>query len=186
MLVADTYNGAIRRYADGQVSTVATDLAEPSDVLLDPDGTVVVVESAAHRLVRLAPGVGTRPTGRRFNTERPPTLLAPGPVRLDVLFSPPPGEKLDDSFGSPIRLEVTASPPELLRAGAGVTNDLSRDLVLAGGVPAGVLQVTAQAATCDADDEHAACHLTRQDWGVPVRVTPDGASELQLMLAHRQ
>jgi thiol-disulfide isomerase/thioredoxin len=186
VLVADTYNGAIRRYADGQVSTVATDLAEPSDVLLDPAGTVVVVESAAHRLVRLAPGVGTKATGRRFHTERPPTLLAPGPVRLAVLFSPPPGEKLDDSFGSPIRLEVTASPPELLRAGAGVTNDLTRDLVLAGDVPDGVLQVTAQAATCDAADEHAACHLTRQDWGVPVRLDPAGAGELRLMLAHRQ
>ena len=46
----------------------------------------------------------------------------------------------------------------------------------------GVLQVVAQAATCDADAEHAACHLTRQDWGVPVRVTADGAARLPLVL----
>lgn len=49
-------------------------------------------------------------------------------------------------------------------------------------VPDGVLQVTAQAATCDADVEHAACHLTRQDWGVPVRVAADGAVRLPLVL----
>src|SRR5207244_5355390 len=54
VLVADTYNGAVRRYADGAVSTVATGLAEPSDLVLTPDGDVVVVESAGHRLTRLA------------------------------------------------------------------------------------------------------------------------------------
>ena len=49
-------------------------------------------------------------------------------------------------------------------------------------VAGGVLQVVAQAATCDADAEHAACHLTRQDWGVPVVVTADGAARLPLVL----
>jgi hypothetical protein len=77
---------------------------------------------------------------------------------------------------------VSASPPELLLAGAGVTTDLSRGVVINGAVSGGVLQVVAQAATCDADAEHAACHLTRQDWGVPVRVTPDGAGRLPLIL----
>lgn len=51
-----------------------------------------------------------------------------------------------------------------------------------GTVPGGVLQVTAQAATCDADVEHAACHLTRQDWGVPVRVVDGAAARLPLVL----
>ncbi len=46
----------------------------------------------------------------------------------------------------------------------------------------GVLQVVAQAATCDADVEYAACHLTRQDWGVPILVGPDGAARLPLIL----
>jgi len=99
-----------------------------------------------------------------------------------VIFEPPPGQKLDSSFGPSTRLEVSASPPELLLDGAGVGTELSRRLVLNDQVSAGVLQVVAQAATCDAEAEHAACHLTRQDWGVPVRITPDGARRLPLVL----
>ena len=46
----------------------------------------------------------------------------------------------------------------------------------------GVLQVVARAATCDVDAEHGACHLTRQDWGVPVEVNAGGADRLSLIL----
>jgi hypothetical protein len=49
-------------------------------------------------------------------------------------------------------------------------------------VEGGVLQVTARAATCDAAVEHAACHLTRQDWGVPVVLASDGEARLTLVL----
>jgi hypothetical protein len=79
-------------------------------------------------------------------------------------------------------VEVSASPAGLLVDGAGVTTELTRTLVLAPVDGPGVLQVTAQAATCDAGAEHAACHLTRQDWGVPVELAPDGASRLALVL----
>ena len=188
VLVADTYNGAVRRFdpATGTVSTVDSGLAEPSDVVVTPDGGVLVVESGAHRLIRLAPGVlaaaGVTVAGQRHRTERPPSPLAPGEVTLDVVFTPAPGQKLDTTYGPPTRLEVSASPPELLLEGAGVSTDLSRRLVLADGVPGGVLQVVAQAATCDADVEHAACHLTRQDWGVPVRIIAEGPSRLPLVL----
>ncbi|GAB2952777.1 thioredoxin-like domain-containing protein [Micromonospora polyrhachis] len=189
VLVADTYNGAVRRYdpeAD-VVATVADGLAEPSDVVLAADGVVLVVESAAHRLSRLAPGAlsaigATTVNGDRHRAERPPTDLAPGEVTLDIVFTPPPGQKLDETFGPSTRLEVSASPPELLLDGVGVTTELSRRLVVNPEVTSGVLQVTAQAATCDADEEHAACHLTRQDWGVPVRLTPDGPNRLPLIL----
>ena len=188
VLVADTYNGAVRRFdpATGRVSTVDSGLAEPSDVVVTPDGGVLVVESGAHRLTRLAPGAlaaaGVTVAGRRHRTERPPSPLAPGEVTLDVVFTPAPGQKLDTTYGPPTRLEVSASPPELLLEGAGVSTDLSRRLVLADGVHGGVLQVVAQAATCDADVEHAACHLTRQDWGVPVLIAADGPSRLPLVL----
>jgi thiol-disulfide isomerase/thioredoxin/sugar lactone lactonase YvrE len=188
VLVADTYNGAVRRYdpTTGVVSTVDSGLAEPSDVVLAADGSVIVVESAAHRLTRLADGAlsaaGASVAGARHRTERPPTDLAAGEVTLDVVFTPAPGQKLDGSFGPPVRVEVSASPPELLLDGAGVTTGLSRRLVVDPQVAAGVLQVVAQVATCDVDATHGACHLTRQDWGVPVRVTADGAARLPLVL----
>ena len=190
VLVADTYNGAVRRYdpSTATLSTVATGLAEPSDLVLTEAGDLVVVESAAHRLTRLAPGLlagaGTAVAGQRHRTERPVTDVAAGEVLLDVVFGLAPGQKLDDSFGPPTRLEVSASPPELLLDGAGTDTDLTRRLVLAADVPAGVLQVVAQAATCDAEAEHPACHLARQDWGVPVRVVAGGADRLALTLAH--
>jgi sugar lactone lactonase YvrE len=187
VLVADTYNGAVRRFdpSTGQVSTVESGLAEPSDLVLTPSGDVVVVESAAHRLVRLAPGTlrtSAQTAGPRLRTERPPSDLAPGAVTLEVVFTPAPGQKLDDSYGRPTRLEVSASPPELLLEGAGAGADLSRPLVVNDDVPAGVLQVVAQAATCDAEAEYPACYLTRQDWGVPIRVTPGGPDRLPLVL----
>ncbi len=45
-----------------------------------------------------------------------------------------------------------------------------------------MLQVVAQAASCDTDAENPACHLTRQDWGVPVRVAAAGVRRLPLVL----
>jgi hypothetical protein len=184
VLIADTYNGAVRRFdpATDEVSTVDSGLAEPSDILLARDGSVFVVESGAHRLVRLAPGAVRTVAGERHRTERPPSSLAPGEVTLDVVFTPAPGQKLDSSFGPSTRLVVSASPPELLLEGEGTTTDLSRRLVLNPAVPKGILQVVAQAATCDAEAEHAACHLTRQDWGVPVVVQPGAPSRLPLIL----
>jgi hypothetical protein len=186
VLVADTYNGSVRRYdpATATVSTIAMDLAEPSDIVVVGD-TVVVVESGAHRLSPGARGIlggVVLAPAPRHRTERPPTRLAPGPVRLDIIFAPAPGQKLDESLGPSTRLQVTASPPDLLGAGEGTGTDLSRDLVIAEGVGRGVLQVVAQAATCDGDVEHAACHLTRLDWGVPIVVVPDGARRLPLIL----
>jgi thiol-disulfide isomerase/thioredoxin len=181
VLVADTYNGAVRRYSEGKVSTVDTGLAEPSDIVAAADGTLLVVESAAHRVVPLAQTQQSL-VGAKHKVKRPPSSLAPGEVTLDVIFEPPPGQKLDFSFGDPTRLEVSASPAELLLDGAGVTTSLSRRLTINPAVSTGVLQVVAQAATCDAEAEHAACHLTRQDWGVPVLITESGASRLPLIL----
>jgi hypothetical protein len=181
--VSDTYNGAIRRYdpISDELSTLVSDLREPSGAVL-VDGQLVVVESAAHRLIRPV-AAGTLVHGEAQRTHRPPTDVAPGALRLDVAFTAPLGRKLDERYGPATRLTVSASPPELLRAGAGDSAGLGRVLLL-GDATEGVLHVTAQAAACDDDPavEHPACHVARQDWGVPVRVVGGGAQELHLVL----
>jgi len=178
--VLDTYNGAVRRYdpVAETVSTLARDLAEPSGAALVGDD-LVVVESAAHRLVRPVPSIELV-AGQAQQSRRPPTELAAGRVLLSVVFAPAPGRKLDERYGPSTRLTVTASPPELLRAGAGETTDLERVLDLIAG--RGVLHVTAQAASCDEAGEHPACYLARQDWGVPIDVGADGDAEVRLVL----
>jgi thiol-disulfide isomerase/thioredoxin len=185
--IADTYNSAVRRYSPdtGEVSTLAVELAEPSG-LLEVDGELVVVESAAHRLVRpVTAGQLRQVLGEPQRTERPVTSVRPGSMRLSTPFVPPPGRKLDERYGPSTQLTVSASPPELLASGAGTGTELSRTLEIAGALGTeGVLHVTAQAASCDDDPavEHPACHLARQDWGVPIRITQDGDGELALML----
>jgi len=184
--VSDTYNGAIRRYdpASGQVSTVAIGIAEPSGAAV-VDGRLAVVASAAHRLEWITPGAGDqRVSDGAHRVRRPPTEIAPGELELAVVFTPPPGQKLDERDGPPVRLEITASPPELLVAGAGAGAGLTRRLVIADHPSGGVLHVVAQAASCDDDPavEHPACRLTRQDWGVPVRVTAGGSHRLPLVM----
>ncbi|KUN26977.1 alkyl hydroperoxide reductase [Streptomyces corchorusii] len=185
--VADTYNHALRRYdpATGEVTTLATDLREPSDAVLVGED-IVVVESARHRLTRLRlPEEAVRVESVAHRTRRAATEVVPGALRLDVIFQVPAGQKLDDSYGPPTRLLVSATPPELLLKGEGADTDLSRDLELNPDVTEGVLHVSAMAASCDDDPANAypACHVHQQDWGVPVRLTEGGADRLPLVLA---
>lgn len=194
--VCDTYNDAIRRYdpATGMVSTLATDLREPSAAVVD-GGTLIVVESAAHRLTRVPlPRVALVVDGAARRTQRPPVDLPPGPVRLEVVFTPPAGQHLDDRYGPSTHLSVSAAPAGLLAAGAGPGTALVRELELAGGAElAGVgaaggeavLHVSVRAASCDdggGPDGHPACHVHMQDWGIPVRLRPGAPAELRLVL----
>ncbi|MEJ5913293.1 thioredoxin-like domain-containing protein [Pseudokineococcus sp. 1T1Z-3] len=199
--VADTYNGAVRRYDPSAppgapaVTTLAADLAEPTGLAVVGEGAdaeLLVVESRAHRLLRL-PLPAALQAGRVSGTaagrvERPPQPLAPGAVRLRVRFTPPAGQHLDDRYGSPVRVLVSATPPGLLAEGGGTATDLERLLVLDGAAGAtGVLHVSAQAAACDAGEdgtpaEHAACHLYQQDWGLPVVLAADASDTLDLDL----
>jgi thiol-disulfide isomerase/thioredoxin len=184
--VADTYNGAIRRYdpESGKVATIADGLAEPSGLLVTPEA-LFVVESAAHRLrpLPLSVDASRHVAGDAHAVRRPPSVLAPGDVELSVVFTPPPGEQLDDRNGPSTRLEISASPPELLAEGGGTGTGLTRTIKLAEGHSEGVLQIVAQAASCDSGAEHPVCRVTRQDWGVPIRVEAGGPGSLQLILA---
>lgn len=193
--VADTYNGAVRRYdpVTKTVSTLARGLAEPSDVLLDESGDVpllIVVEANKHQLIRLpVPKNALQVDEGAAQTQRPKTPIAPGELTLKINFSAPTGQKLDDRWGDPTQLKVSSTPPELLLSGEGTSVGLVRTLVLSPDVPEGVLHFTARAAACDGPEDatgeipdHAACHLYQQDWGIPVLMTADGASELALDL----
>ncbi|MFM6850783.1 MAG: NHL domain-containing thioredoxin family protein [Terrabacter sp.] len=194
--VSDTYNGAIRRFEPviRQVTTLAQGLAEPSDAVVEVDPEtgetrLVVVESAAHRLVRVAlPRDAQRVDGPAHRTQRPSTALPAGEVALEVTFVPPAGQKLDHRWGDPTRLDVSATPAALLLEGAGREEGLTRRLVLRDGIGSGTLHISVQAASCDGDPvtgevpEHAACHLFQQDWGIPVVIDPDSPATLALDL----
>ena len=181
--VCDTYNGAVRRYepATGDVSTLASGLAEPSAAYVDA-ADLVVVESNAHRLTRVPLGAAARHTdGFSHTTQRPVTEVA-AELELVVGFTPSPGQKVDDRFGPPSQLVVEATPPALLREGEGRGTELTRRLLLDPAVGEGVLHVAARAASCDIDGENAACHIHQQDWGVPIRIAPDADGVLNLPL----
>ena len=198
ILVADTYNGAIRRWTphggtsgspggpevpqSGVVTTLAEGLAEPSGFLATDHG-VLVVESAAHRITRLSSSSIAVDRGAH-HTPRPVTELAPGAVELVVPFRPAPGQRSDDRYGPSTWLSVSSSPPELLLDGAGDDVPLSRRLRLNPEVTEGVLHVSARAASCDADPavQFPACHLAQQDWGVPVLISPGAPTTLRLPL----
>jgi thiol-disulfide isomerase/thioredoxin len=182
--IADTYNGAVRRYdpVSLEVSTIASGLVEPSGLLVH-EGALLAVESAGHRLSAVALDDTTSVAGDVYTVRRPPTVLAPGEIEFAVVFAPPPGEKLDDRYGPSTRLEISASPPELLAEGAGVSTGLTRKIRLAEGHKEGVLQVVVQAASCDDGAEHPVCRVTRQDWGVPVRLEKHGERALSLVMA---
>ncbi|MEU8850033.1 NHL domain-containing thioredoxin family protein [Streptomyces sp. NPDC048564] len=193
--ISDTYNHALRRYdpASGEVTTLATDLREPSDAVLVGDD-IVVVESARHRLTRLRlPEEAVRVDAVAHRTRRAATEVAPGRLQLDVIFQAPAGQKLDTRYGPSTRLLVSATPPELLLSGEGADTDLARTLHLNPEIAEGVLHVSAMAASCDtasdsgsaagSANEYPACHVHQQDWGVPVRVTGTGVDRLPLVLA---
>jgi len=196
--IADTYNGAVRRYdpATKTVSTLARGLSEPSDVIVDhtqvagTEPLLVVVEANKHQLVYVPiPKEAQQVDEGAVQTHRPKSPVAPGLLELTVRFTAPTGQKLDDRWGDPTQMKISSTPPELLVAGGGTSVGLLRTLELASDVPEGVLHITARAAACDgpetADGEipdHAACHLYQQDWGIPVVLQADGDTELVLDL----
>jgi len=196
--IADTYNGAVRRYdpATGTVSTLARGLSEPSDVIVDhtrvagAEPLLVVVEANKHQLVYVPiPKEAQQVDEGAVQTHRPKSPVAPGLLSLAVRFTAPTGQKLDDRWGDPTQLKISSTPPELLVAGGGTSVGLLRTLELSSDVPEGVLHITARAAACDGPEtedgeipDHAACHLYQQDWGIPVVLQADGDTELVLDL----
>ena len=200
--IADTYNGAIRRYdpVTETVSTLARGLEEPSDILVVlPEHTegddaeaaephLLIAESAAHRLTAIAiPREALVVAEGAQSTKRPTTTINDASLDLEIGFTVPAGQKLDDRWGDPTHLQVSSTPPELITSGAGGEDGLTRSLTLNPEVSSGVLHITVRAAACDGEPGgeiplHAACHLYQQDWGIPVVLEPGGDSHLHLDL----
>jgi len=188
--VYDTYNGAVRILSpvtdgDWDVSTLMTGLAEPSGGLVRGK-ELLVVESTAPRLTAIAwstnsPALVAEPSVHVL--ARTPTDIAAGTVYLRVVFTPPPGQKLDTSFGPATQLQVSSTPPALLTEGTGTGIDLVRTLVVDASIGSGVLHVSARAASCDVDADHPVCRLHQQDWGVPVRIVAGAPADVVLVLA---
>ena len=192
--MADTYNGAIRRWdpVAKELSTLQRGLAEPADLLVEhipgEDPRLIIVETNAHQLVRAAiPAQAQKVDEGAITTARPATKLTGGTLEFTSRFTVPTGQKLDTRWGDPTQLKISSTPENFLLDGAGTSQGLSRTLVLNPEIQEAVLHITARAAACDGTPdgdipEHAACHLYQQDWGIPVIVTGDAADESELVL----
>ncbi|GAA2101861.1 NHL domain-containing thioredoxin family protein [Brevibacterium salitolerans] len=221
--IADTYNGAVRRYdpVKNEVTTLARGLAEPSDILVvragdetGPAGAgasgvgtaasgtgtprgegagageahLLVVESAAHQLTAVTiPKEAQVVAEGAQQSSRPATEIGTGHLDLEVAFTVPKGQKLDDRWGDPTHLQVSSTPPELIAEGAGGEDGLTRTVRFNPEITSGVLHITVRAAACDGEPGgeiplHAACHLYQQDWGIPVNLVDGGETALRLDL----
>ena len=194
--VADTYNGAVRRFdpTTAEVTTVASGLAEPSDCWWCGDDG-----DSAGGGVGGAPGHPGPPAGGRAAGDG---RHVPHPAPAHGRWPPEPWSCRWSSCLRPGRSStivtarrptcvVSSTPPELLGSGGGAGSELHRTLRLRAPATDGpsdaVLHVSVRAASCDDDApgaaEFPACHVHQQDWGVPVRPTPDGGTRLTLVLA---
>jgi hypothetical protein len=188
LLIADTYNRAIRKYSPStnSVSTIARDLSEPSDLELveTADGPkLAIVEAAANRITLLPIEAEALVQGNAMRTARPALAVLAGELSIDVTFSAPPGQKLDDRYGPSTYLVVSSTPKDLLLEGAGNSTELVRRIVLNPAISEGVLHVAAKGASCDESEQGAQCHIHQQDWGIPIKVSDEGSSTVELVLS---
>lgn len=189
LVIADSYNGAIRGFdpENDEVTTLLRNLAEPSDVVVHPDGDrILVVEAAAGLVSTHALASGQSVRGGAMRTMRPALDVRAGPLTIEVVFDPPPGEKRDDRYGPSTQLVVSASPPSLILEGAGTGTDLKRTVLIDPEQTQGVLHVAAKGASCDVPSEeqpYPACRIHQQDWGIPISITVTGERHIVLPLS---
>lgn len=184
IVIADSYNAALRLYnpETQKVSTLVRELGEPSDVVF-LNGYLYVAESASNRISQFPLSDAESVIGNSYKTARPASQLRHGLIDLEVVFTPPPGQKIDLRYGPATYLDVSASPPGLLVSGAGASTDLSRKIEISSTITEGVIHVAAKGASCESNVEHATCHIHQQDWGIPVKITDSGDLVLRLSLS---
>lgn len=101
LIVADTYNDALRRVDpdSGEVQTLlgAGTLSEPGGLALTPDGDLLVCDTNNHRLVRIGPGGEV--LGEVVVSGAPTPLTGAGPRAAGA----PPAEPIEGrAYGEPI------------------------------------------------------------------------------------
>jgi hypothetical protein len=144
---------------------------------------LAVVESAANKITLLPIESEAMVQGAAMRTARPALEVSPGEIKIDVTFSAPPGQKLDERYGPSSYLVVSSTPKELLLEGAGNSVELQRRIVLNPEISEGVLHVAAKGASCDESDEGAQCHIHQQDWGIPIKQSTRGSKTVDLVLS---
>ncbi|MCL2803436.1 MAG: redoxin domain-containing protein [Micrococcales bacterium] len=123
VVVADTFNGAVRIFDPNQqrLRTLATGLAEPSDVVLHPalaNDEVVVVESSAHRLIRVKTSVSVNPAQPAKPTKlaqpasqaEPTSLAQPASLARPTSLAQPAGPAKSISLAQPAGPAKSARP----------------------------------------------------------------------------
>ena len=121
-----------------------------------------------------------------MRTMRPALEVCSGPLTIEVVFDPPPGEKRDDRYGPATQLVISSSPPSLIIDGAGTGTELTRTIVIDASHEQGVLHVAAKGASCDVPSEeqpYPACRMHQQDWGIPISVAAEGERHIVLPLS---
>jgi sugar lactone lactonase YvrE len=128
--VADTLNGAIRRWTGtdwqaeaGELTTIPTGgLEEPGGLAVLPDGRLLVADTNHHRLVTVDPDTGavtelTLDETWLGTAAGDPVKADPGDeIRVPYLLDPEEWA-VDGSAGPAVRVNVAADPPALLGPG---------------------------------------------------------------------
>lgn len=182
VLVADTYNGAVRKYdpSTKSVSTVESGLNEPTGVLVSgPD--LYVVESAAGRLSKIPlQAENTVADGASLRSRTTVVEVAPE-MAIEIGLELPEPMTVDPETEDPIRVSISSTPSDLITNGAGPGHELRRSLTLSPSVKTGTIHISAKVAYCD--PVQGLCTLMTKDWNIHVNVGSDGTKKIALILS---
>ena len=161
VLVADVFNGAIRRFDPGDktVVTVVDGLSEPTDVWAD-EGGVWVLEGLGHDVTQVESALRII-DGPEHVFEMPVAMVRPS-LCLDFV-----GE-------GRVEVEVVGEPAELVSEVR--LSEAGAELELVAQVGEGVLSIVAHRSECEDS-----CTMTTLSWRLPVVISAGGMSALPLI-----
>jgi len=193
VLIADTYNGKIKRLARGAVETAVAGLSEPGSIHVAADGAWLIADTNAHRVVRfagrqlseIAVTGAPLPGGLKRIELGVIRALGPGAAEIALHFESAAGGELTE--GSPLDLwAMVTTGSDLLQLPVphrSISGGGSRSVLLAvevsDGLPRGALaEVTLLVNYVSCRPESGACVPARVSLRLPVALEPGGASSL--------